>query len=73
MEMVLVKKFCDMIWCIKQINDFNNKYSTNIELEYLNDLIKDTYLGGNLIKPIQLVDKLLLYNLIAIDKRKKAY
>ncbi|MDS0527144.1 DUF3883 domain-containing protein [Clostridium sp. SHJSY1] len=66
-----MKKFCDMIWFVKQVHNFNNKYRTNIELNYLKDLIKDTSLGGNLIQPTELIDKLVLYNLIILDKSQK--
>ncbi|MEK3785410.1 DUF3883 domain-containing protein [Paenibacillus sp. FSL K6-1230] len=63
-----MKKFCDLLWTIRTVLDYENKYQFRMTRSHLLRLLEGSFLGGRKTKAQTVLELLLHLKLIGIDE-----
>ncbi|TAA73142.1 DUF3883 domain-containing protein [Planococcus salinarum] len=55
-----MKKFCDLLWTVRTIDEFENKYQCNVTRSHILRILNDSFLGGRRTKQPSAILELLI-------------
>ncbi|MGQ7890629.1 DUF3883 domain-containing protein [Paenibacillus sp. WC2504] len=68
-----MKKFCDLLWTIRTIQDYEGKYQCQITRSHLLRILEGSFLGGRKTKAQLVLDLLLQLKLLGMVERHQVF
>lgn len=69
-----MKKFCDLLWVVETIDNYENIYQCHITRSHLVNIIENSFLGGRRTKSVEtLFDLLVNLKLLGFNKKSQVY
>ena len=68
-----MKKFCDLLWTIRTVQEYESKYLCRITRSYLLRILEESFLGGRKTKSQPVLELLLRLKLLGINDEHQMF